>query len=265
MAIMVENGVPHAKFFDTVDPDDSEYIRQLLRPPAVTEDVRLMEQRGRVTLVLHSGSFRNELDKTIASHMKSGQLSGSLLALKEIADVLTPHTRLGFSAFTRCRIRMFIISFYLLGATMPVVPVNDLRTGEKPVYSKFERMIRCKLASTFRLSDLFRWNVNSLNPITVRLMILARLARESEHYLVNPQGLLFHEITASSLIKLDIKGTIIDQGSTVLGIDRPGWMLHAAIYESRPDIRCIIYLNTPATIAVSSCRNSNFHLHLPIH
>lgn len=46
-------------------------------------------------------------------------------------------------------------------------------------------------------------------------------------------------------------GSVIEPGTTGLGIDKQGWRLHAAVHEARPDIRCIIHLNTPATVAVS--------------
>ena len=76
----------------------------------------------------------------------------------------------------------------------------------------------------------------------------------NNEFLINPFGLLYHEITASSLVKVNIDGEIIDPGSTSLGINKAGYTLHSAIYASRPDIRCIIHVHTAAGVAVSCMR-----------
>lgn len=95
--------------------------------------------------------------------------------------------------------------------------------------------------------------------------------KDGDTYLFNPEGLLFNEITASSLLKVDLKGMFnsafsgvrmfiscdFSSGNVIgdsngFGIDRQGWMIHASVYEALPSVRCIIQLNTPATIAVSN-------------
>lgn len=60
-----------------------------------------MEQRRRVSLVLHSAAFRKELEKIVASQMRDGVLSPNVMALKYLVDVLTPHAKLGSSAFAK--------------------------------------------------------------------------------------------------------------------------------------------------------------------
>lgn len=60
-----------------------------------------MQQRSRVSLILRSAYFRKELEKIVASSLKSGCLNANVIALKQIIDYLTPQTRLGSSAFTR--------------------------------------------------------------------------------------------------------------------------------------------------------------------
>ncbi|VUZ52552.1 unnamed protein product [Hymenolepis diminuta] len=227
---------PHGgEFLDGLDLNDPNYIRDLLRPAAIKEDVKLMEQRRRVSLILHSAAFRKELEKIVASQMRDGVLSPNVMALKYLVDVLTPHAKLGSSAFAK-------------GATVPVIPINDLRP-ENTIYSRPEKVIRCKVASTYRLVDIFGWSSGSKSHIS------AKVFKDGDSYLFNPQGLLFNEITASSLLKVDIKGTIIDGGSNGLGIDKQGWMLHAAVHEALPVIRCVIQLNTPPTIAISCMKS----------
>ncbi|KAL5966474.1 Protein hu-li tai shao [Taenia solium] len=218
-------------FLDGLDVNDPDYIRDLLRPASIKEDVKLMEQRRRVSLILHSPAFRKELEKIVASQMRDGVLSPNVMALKKLVDLLTPHAKLGSSAFAK-------------GATVPVIPINDLHS-QNTTYSKPERVIRCKVASTYRLVDIFGWSSGSKGHIS------AKVFKDGDSYLFNPQGLLFNEITASSLLKVDLKGNIIGGDSHGLGIDKQGWALHAAVHEALPAIRCVIQLNTPATIATS--------------
>ena len=68
---------------------------------------------------------------------------------------------------------------------------------------------------------------------------------------MNAFGLMYHEITASNLVRVDLEGNILDPGSTQLGINRSGFALHSAIHSARRDIKCIIHVHTNAGIAVS--------------
>lgn len=77
------------------------------------------------------------------------------------------------------------------------------------------------------------------------------MSNDVEHLLINPFGLLYHEITASSLVKIDFDGNILESGSTSLGINEAGYVLHTTIHKARPDVRCIIHLHTPVVAAVS--------------
>ncbi|KAL2086911.1 hypothetical protein ACEWY4_017970 [Coilia grayii] len=81
-----------------------------------------------------------------------------------------------------------------------------------------------------------------------------RVSKEQDHILIIPRGLSFAEASASNLVKVNIIGDVVDQGSTSLSIDRAGFSPHAAIYSMRPDVRCIIHIHTPATAAVSSMK-----------
>ena len=65
--------------------------------------------------------------------------------------------------------------------------------------------------------------------------------------------MLYNEITASSLVKVDMQGNVVESGTTNFGVNVAGFMLHSAIHSARPDIKCIIHLHTPAIVAVSSC------------
>jgi adducin len=129
-----------AKYIDTIDPDDPEYIRQLQRPAEVKQDVRQMEDRRRVQMVLTSKAFRNELEKLVDDRMKSGEpVPPRLIALQQqISTLFLPQARLRHGA--------------LFGQTGngPIRFVNDFKTddaiagyvkGEKALRSSWHRAI----------------------------------------------------------------------------------------------------------------------------
>lgn len=76
----------------------------------------------------------------------------------------------------------------------------------------------------------------------------------TEYILINPFGLMYHEITASSLVKIALDGTIVDRGSTQFGINRAGYIIHTAIHEARPDIHCTIHVHHFAVAGVSAMK-----------
>ena len=86
--------------------------------------------------------------------------------------------------------------------------------------------------------------------------IQARAIGAEEHFLLNPFGLHFSEITASSLVKVDLDGDVVDPGSTQLGINRAGYVIHSAIHAARKDIKCIVHVHTTAGAAVSTTEPS---------
>ena len=74
---------------------------------------------------------------------------------------------------------------------------------------------------------------------------------ETDNFLINPFGLMYHEITASSLVKVDMLGQVVDPGTTTYGPNVAGLTLHSAIHHCRPDAKCIIHIHTPDVVAVS--------------
>ena len=79
------------------DPDDPEYIRQMRRPAEVKEDVKQMEQRSRVSLILKSQAFKEELEQLIQEQLAAGNHPASLLALQQISELLPKY---GFNQST---------------------------------------------------------------------------------------------------------------------------------------------------------------------
>ena len=81
-----------------------------------------------------------------------------------------------------------------------------------------------------------------------------KTSQEKEHFLINPFGLLYSEITASNLVTVDIDGNIIDPGTTQLGCNQAGYVLHSAIHEGRPEIQCVIHTHTIPGMAVAAMK-----------
>ena len=76
-----------------VDPDDEEYQKNLRRPADVKEDMKQMEDRSRVSLILNSEAFRRELEEIIDEQIKQGNHPASLLALQQISNLLVPNAK----------------------------------------------------------------------------------------------------------------------------------------------------------------------------
>lgn len=115
--------------------------------------------------------------------------------------------------------------------------------GKVPA-EEVELDLRIDLAAAFRLVALFGWDDLLATHISVRL------PGAGHYFLINPLGWLFEEITASSLVKVDVNGTIV--GDTTLEINPAGFTIHSAIHAARPDARCVIHLHTIPGIAISS-------------
>ncbi|XP_015274416.1 PREDICTED: gamma-adducin isoform X1 [Gekko japonicus] len=227
--------MPHKeRYFDRINENDPDYIRERNMSPDLRQDFNMMEQRKRVTQILQSPAFREDLESLIHEQMKKGNNPTGLLALQQIADYIMASSFAGFSS-----------SPLSLGM---VTPINDLPGIDTTAFVKGEKLTRCKLASLYRLTDLFGWAHLANSYITVRV------SKEHDHILIIPKGLSFSEASASNLVKVNIIGDVVDQGCTNLNIDSTGFSPHAAIYSMRPDVRCVIHVHTPATAAVSSMK-----------
>lgn len=156
--------------------------------------MREMERRKRVEAIMGSKLFREELERIVDSARDGG---GILQQLSDIMGVPTS-TRVG----------------NVFKATNCMLPINDIRGVESMGYAKGEKILRCKLAATFRLLDLYGWTQGLGAQITARLKV------DQENFLVNPYGMMYHEITASSLNKVDMQGQVVEQGTTNFGVNK---------------------------------------------
>ncbi|CAK6435174.1 unnamed protein product [Pipistrellus nathusii] len=222
-------------YFDRFSEDDPEYLRLRNRAAGLRQDFNLMEQKKRVTMILQSPSFREELEGLIQEQMKKGNNSSNIWALRQIADFMASTSHAVFPTSS--------MNFSMM------TPINDLHTADPLNLAKGERLMRCKISSVYRLLDLYGWAQLSDTYVTMRV------SKEQDHFLISPKGVSCSEVTASSLIKVNILGEVVEKGSSCFPVDTTGFCLHSAIYAARPDVRCIIHLHTPATAAVSAMKS----------
>ena len=103
---------------------------------------------------------------------------------------------------------------------------------------------RVNLAAAYQLAAHFKWTD------LIYTHFSARVPGRDDQFLINPYGLMFEEITASNLVKIDHHGDVIDD-STGLGYNEAGFVIHGAVHQARPEIQCVIHTHTRAGVAVS--------------
>ena len=110
--------------------------------------------------------------------------------------------------------------------------------------SEDEWQTRVNLAAAYRLAAHHGWTHMIYNHIS------ARVPGRDEHFLINPLGFFYREITASCLVKVDLDGTIVDE--TPYSIIQAGFVIHSAVHRARPDVKCVMHTHTTAGIAVGA-------------
>ncbi len=106
---------------------------------------------------------------------------------------------------------------------------------------------RVELAACYRIFAMLGWTEIIYNHITLRLPEAATAGEK--HFLINPFGLHYSEVTASNLVKINRRGDILDDSP--YPINPAGFTVHAAIHEARPDAHCIMHTHTTAGMAVA--------------
>ena len=131
---------------------------------------------------------------------------------------------------------------------MNEMPKIDTAAARPAHISEAEWETRVDLAACYRLVDLYGMTDLHLNHIS------ARVPGSEDHFLINPFGMMYEEITASSLIKIDLDGNIIENSNAEYGINLAGYVIHSAIHGGRPDVACVLHTHTNAGMAVSSLK-----------
>ncbi len=116
--------------------------------------------------------------------------------------------------------------------------------ADRPVHiPEAEWLLRVELAACYRIFDHLGWTELIYNHIT------ARVPGPDVHFLINPFGLMYREVTASSLVKIDTAGNVI--GETAWGINPAGFVIHSAIHTNVPDAHCVMHTHTTEGMAVA--------------
>jgi ribulose-5-phosphate 4-epimerase/fuculose-1-phosphate aldolase len=109
-----------------------------------------------------------------------------------------------------------------------------------------EWKLRVELAACYRIFDHLGWTEMIFNHITMRV------PGPEHHFLINPFGLHYSEVTASNLVKIDLDGKIV--GHSDYPVNPAGFVIHSAIHAAVPDTLCIIHTHTTAGLAVASSK-----------
>lgn len=110
--------------------------------------------------------------------------------------------------------------------------------------SESEHRLRVDLAACYRLVALHGWDDLVFTHISVRI------PGPEHHFLINPYGMLFEEITASSLVKVDSAGNILEPSD--YPVNPAGFVIHSAVHAAREDVACVLHTHTRAGVAVAS-------------
>src|SRR5499433_754407 len=107
-----------------------------------------------------------------------------------------------------------------------------------------EQSLRVDLAACYRLVALFGWDDLVFTHLSVRV------PGPEHHFLINPYGMLFEEVTASSLVKVDLSGRKVMDSA--YEINPAGFTIHSAVHAAREDAKCVMHLHTINGVAVSA-------------
>ena len=112
--------------------------------------------------------------------------------------------------------------------------------------SREEWETRVDLAACYRLVHHYGMDDLVYNHIS------AAVPGEEGHFLINAYGMTYDEMTASSLVKIDFEGKVVQDSGTGYGVNHAGFVIHSAVHRGRSDVACVIHTHTPAGMAVSA-------------
>jgi len=123
-------------------------------------------------------------------------------------------------------------------------PVNTPKLRDRVTGEEWQ--VRVDLAAAYQLAHRLRWTDLIYTHFSARVP-------GTEHFLINPYGLMFDEITASSLVKVDHAGNVLED-ATGLGYNEAGFVIHGCVHQARPEINCVLHTHTRAGVAVSAMK-----------
>ncbi|MBM3367327.1 MAG: class II aldolase/adducin family protein [Betaproteobacteria bacterium] len=127
----------------------------------------------------------------------------------------------------------------------------------EPVDSLQEQSIRVELAAAYRVAALLGWSE------LIYAHITARIPGPEHHFLINPYGLRWDEVTASNLVKIDVEGNVV--GESKYGANKAGFVIHSAIHMGARDANWVFHTHTLAGMAVSTQACGLLPIHMYAH
>jgi len=112
--------------------------------------------------------------------------------------------------------------------------------------SKEEWQMRVDLAAAYQLAHIYKWTDLIYTHFSARVP-------GTHDFLINPYGMMFDEITASNLVKIDLDGKIKDDPLGI-GVNEAGFIIHSCMHAARPEINCVIHTHTRAAVAVAAMK-----------
>jgi ribulose-5-phosphate 4-epimerase/fuculose-1-phosphate aldolase len=124
-------------------------------------------------------------------------------------------------------------------------------------YAQAEWGLRVQLAAAYRIAHHLGWTE------LIYTHISARVPGDHHHFLINPYGLRFDEVTASNLVKIDVEGNSV--GDQTYSANKAGFVIHSAIHMAREDAACVFHTHTLAGMAVSAQADGLLPVHMYSH
>jgi len=128
---------------------------------------------------------------------------------------------------------------------MSAIP-KTIKPSVRERVSREEWQTRVDLAAAYQLAHVYKWTDLIYTHFSARVP-------GTEDFLINPYGMMFDEITASSLVKIDWDGKILDD-PLGMGVNEAGFVIHSCVHKARPEINCVIHTHTRAGVAVSAMK-----------
>jgi ribulose-5-phosphate 4-epimerase/fuculose-1-phosphate aldolase len=128
---------------------------------------------------------------------------------------------------------------------MSAIP-KTIKPSVRDRVTKEEWQTRVDLAAAYQLAHVYKWTDLIYTHFSARVP-------GTEDFLINPYGMMFDEITASNLVKIDWEGKIIDD-PLGMGVNEAGFVIHSCVHKARPEINCVIHTHTRAGVAVSAMK-----------
>ncbi len=138
-----------------------------------------------------------------------------------------------------------------------VAPNKVTKLKDSSKFDAAEWQLRVQLAAAYRIADHLGWSELIYTHISLRV------PGPEHHFLINPYGLRFDEVTASNLVKIDLEGNAV--GEQPYGANKAGFVIHGAIHQARADAQCVFHTHTLAGMAISAQEDGLLPVHMYSH